>query len=319
MSDFQNNELRRLDLTALLVFLGLLRHRKATEVASDLGLTQSAISRVLKRLRDIFGDELFLRHPHGLEPTSIALGLEAPIAAAVDSLREAIGVIQPFVPGAAKGIVRLAAQDAVQVGIVPGLVRILSDKAPGLVLSVLPIAHHSALDALAAGEVDLALGRYASVSEPLTATPLYEQGFAVVARSETIGPLPLSLDRYLRLPHVLVSPRGDLLGVVDAKLADFGLSRRVIAAVPQFFPALATVVETGCLATLPDRFARRFAPGLGLVVTCPPLTLPRFTISAVHHRRSANDPKLLWLLNQIGEALYASYGDFGGMPIGQAS
>jgi len=55
------------------VFLGLLRHRKAAEVARDLGLTQSAISQALKRLRFIFGDELFPRRPHGMEPTATAL------------------------------------------------------------------------------------------------------------------------------------------------------------------------------------------------------------------------------------------------------
>jgi DNA-binding transcriptional LysR family regulator len=318
MSDFENNELRRLDLTVLLVFLGLLRHRKATEVASDLGLTPSGVSQALKRLRNIFGDELFLRQPHGLEPTSVALRLETPIAAAVDSLREAMGGTQPFVPNAAKGVVRLSAQDAVQAGIVPALVRILW-QAPGLTLSVLPTARRAALDALTAGEVDLAVGLYPDVSESMTASPLYEQGFAVVGRPEVVGLLPLTLDLYLRLPHVLVSPGGDLLGVVDTMLAESGLSRRVIAAVPQFFPALATAAETGCLATLPDRFARRYAPGMGLVVTSPPLKLPRFTISAVRHRRSSRDPKLLWLLEQLGGALDASYGDLGHMPVGQAS
>ncbi len=56
-------------------------------MAAELGLTQSAISQSLKRLRDIFGDDLFLRRPHGMEPTAMALALEAPVAAAVDSLR----------------------------------------------------------------------------------------------------------------------------------------------------------------------------------------------------------------------------------------
>ena len=55
MSDFRNNELRRLDLTVLLVFIGLLRHRKATEVAAEVALTQSAVSHALKRLREVFG------------------------------------------------------------------------------------------------------------------------------------------------------------------------------------------------------------------------------------------------------------------------
>ena len=63
-----------------------------------------------------------------------------------------------------------------------------------------------------------------NVSEPMTASPLYEQGFAVVGRPEVVGLLPLTLDLYLRLPHVLVSPGGDLLGVVDTTLAEFGLA-----------------------------------------------------------------------------------------------
>jgi Bacterial regulatory helix-turn-helix protein, lysR family len=52
MSELSTSELRRLDLTLLLVFLGLVRHRKALDVAAELGLTQSAISQSLKRLRD---------------------------------------------------------------------------------------------------------------------------------------------------------------------------------------------------------------------------------------------------------------------------
>jgi DNA-binding transcriptional LysR family regulator len=308
MSDFGNNDLRRLDLTVLLVFLGLLRHRKATRVATDLGLTQSGISQALKRLRDIFGDELFLRQPHGLEPTSVALSLEAPITAAVDSLREAICGVQPFVPKAAQGTIRLAALDAEQVGAVPALVRILADEAPDLRLSVLPISRRSALDALTAGDVELALGFFPEVREPLLSRLLYEQGFAVVGRPEVLHPLPLTLERYARLTHVLVSPGGTFRGVVDTALEEVGMTRRVIAAVPQFFPALATVAATGCVATLPARLAQRHAPALGLAVTRPPLNLPSFAIAAVLHRRSARDPKLLWLLAQLGRALEENLG-----------
>jgi DNA-binding transcriptional LysR family regulator len=302
MSDFGNNDLRRLDLTVLLVFLGMLRHRRATDVAADLGLTQSGISQALKRLRDIFGDELFLRRQHGMEPTAIALSLEAPITAAVESLREALSGARPFVPAAARGVIRLAALDAEQIGAVPALVRVLSQEAPGLSLSVLPIARRSALDALTAGDVDLALGYFPTVGESMIASPLCTQGFAVIGRPEVIGPLPLTLERYADLPHVLVSPGGDLLGVVDDALAICGLSRRVVAAVPQFFPALAAVAETGCIATLPERLARRYASTMGLVVTSPPLKLPSFTVSALRHRRNKHDPKLLWLLEQIGRA-----------------
>ena len=91
MSDSSISELRRLDLTLLLVFRGLVRHRKAIAVASEFGLTQSAIHQALKRLRDIFADEQVLRRPQGMEPTATVLALEAPIAGAVEVLRAAPG------------------------------------------------------------------------------------------------------------------------------------------------------------------------------------------------------------------------------------
>ena len=130
MSDFSDSELRRLDLTLLLVFLGLVRHRKALDVASELGLTQSAISQALKRLRDIFGDELFLRRPHGMEPTATALALEAPVAAAVDSLRRALGNARAFDPATATGVLRVAALDAEQAVLIPPLASRLRSRAP---------------------------------------------------------------------------------------------------------------------------------------------------------------------------------------------
>ncbi len=104
MSQLSTSELRRLDLTLLLVFLGLVRHRKAVDVAGELGLTQSAISQSLRRLRDIFGDDLFLRRPHGLEPTATALALEAPVSAAVETLRGALGAARAFDPATATGL-----------------------------------------------------------------------------------------------------------------------------------------------------------------------------------------------------------------------
>ena len=77
MSDMSNSKLRRLDGTLLLVFAEAYRLRKLTAVAQRLGMTQSAVSHALGRLREIFEDELFLRRPFGVEPTQRARDLFA--------------------------------------------------------------------------------------------------------------------------------------------------------------------------------------------------------------------------------------------------
>ncbi|NBZ89480.1 LysR family transcriptional regulator [Stagnihabitans tardus] len=300
MSELSTSELRRLDLTLLLVFLGLVRHRKALDVAAELGLTQSAISQSLKRLRDIFGDELFLRRPHGMEPTATALALEAPVAAAVDALRGALGAARDFDAATATGLVRIAALDAEQAVLIPPLAARLRQLAPGLTLSVLPLGRGAAMDALSEGRADLVLGFVWDLPEMVSGKTIYEESFLVAGRPEALPQAPdISIDAYCAADHVLISPGGDLRGVVDDQLEAMGRSRRVILGLPAFLPALAAAAESAALVTLPARVARAFAAGFGLVTAEPPIPVRRFPVSVFWHRRNETDPRTTWIRQQI--------------------
>jgi DNA-binding transcriptional LysR family regulator len=300
MSELSKSEIRRLDLTLLLVFLGLLRHRKALDVAAELGLTQSAISQSLKRLRDIFGDELFLRRPHGMEPTATALALEAPLAAAVDALRGALGAARTFDPATATGLVRVAALDAEQAVLIPPLAARLRQLAPGLTLSVLPLGRGAAMDALSEGRADLVLGYVWELPDVISGEPLYDESFLVAGRPEALPHAPhISLDDYCAADHILISPGGDLRGVVDDQLAAMDRGRRVVLGLPAFLPALAAVAASGALVTLPARVAQAFAAGFGLVTAEPPIAVRSFPVCVFWHRRNDRDPKLRWLLEQL--------------------
>lgn len=303
MSELSTSELRRLDLTLLLIFLGLLRHRKALDVAVELGLTQSAISQSLKRLRDIFGDELFLRRPHGMEPTATALALEAPVASAVDALRGALGAARTFDPATATGLVRAAALDAEQAVLIPPLAARLSRLAPGLTLSVLPLGRGAAMEALAEGRADLVLGYVWDQPDAISGEALYDESFLVAGRPEALPQAPhISLDDYCAADHVLISPGGDLRGVVDDQLAALDRSRRVVLGLPAFLPALAAVAASGALVTLPARVARAFAPGFGLATAEPPIHVRAFPVSVFWHRRNDTDPRTSWIRQQLREA-----------------
>jgi DNA-binding transcriptional LysR family regulator len=298
MPDITNIDIRRLDTTVLLVFLGLLRFRKATLVAKEIGITQPAVSHALRRLRDAWGDELFLRRPHGLEPTSVALELEAPVAEAIEALRGTFSLARRFVPGEAQGTLRIAAPDVEQAALVPGLIARLGTLAPGLTLSVQPQTRKEAIAALSGGQIDLALGFFPELDPSVIAEDIFSQSYLVTGNKSAIGKTGrLSLDDYCAAPHVLVSPVGDLRGVVDDALEALGRTRRVIATVPQFFPALATVAEMPCLATLPERLVRRFAPRFGLEFVQPPVAIRSFTVSALRHRRDERNARLRWVID----------------------
>lgn len=296
MSDLSVTELRRLDLTLLLVFLGLMRHRRGTAVAAELGLTQSAISQALRRLREVFGDDLFLRRPQGMEPTATALALEAPVAQAVEALRGALGTARRFDPASALGLVRIAALDAQQAVLIPPLSARLRAEAPGLALSVLPQGRGDAVSALVEGRVDLALGFFWDLPEVIRAERLYEEGYVVAGRADQLPDAPhISLDAYCAADHVLVSPGGDLRGIVDDRLSAMGRSRRIVMGLPAFLPALAAVAASPSIVTLPARLGRAFAPGFGLVTAELPLTVRPFPVSVLWHRRDDADPRILWL------------------------
>ena len=303
MSDLSETELRRLDLTLLLVFLGLLRHRKAVAVADELGLTQSAISQCLRRLRDVFGDPLFLRRPHGMEPTAIALALETPLTHAVETLRGALGQTRAFDPASATGVVRIAALDSEQAWLIPALAARLRHLAPGLTLSVLPLGRLQAVDALIDGRIDFFFGLLPDRPETISAKALYDEGYLVAGLPASLPMAPsLSLDGYTSADHVLVSPGGDLTGIVDAELERVGRSRCVVLGLPAFLPALAAVRASRALVTLPGRIARAFAPGFGLVTARPPLPLRGFDVSTYWHRRNDHDPRLTWLVAEARTA-----------------
>lgn len=296
MSDIDEMKLRRLDLTVLLVFLNLMRDRKAVLVADRMGLTQSSISHAVKRLRDTFGDPLFLRKPHGMEPTAVAQRLEPIIRRSVDALNGAFNSHDDFDPASAIGIIRIGAYDSEMAVLVPEMIARIQAEAPGLKLAARVLGRRDALDALETGELDLAIGFFWDQPSAFIATALHEEGYLTVARrGHALFEQGLDLNRYLAARHLVVSPNGDLSGIVDRSLETLGKTRNVVCAVPQFFPALATVSASDLVATLPATLVRKFSAPFDLDFREAPLEIRRFTIAMVRHRRNEKNTKLDWI------------------------
>lgn len=298
MSDFDALQLRRLDLTLLLVFEETMAHGKLSAAARRLGLTQSAISHALKRLRDIFGDPLFVRTPRGVRPTPRALALRAPLA---EALRLIQGAVRPsgFDPVTDDRLFRIAAPDYETALFAPLLA--IPGRGPRLVFRTLIRAE--ALTALELGDIDLLLGYTLDRAPAVDSETLYEEEYRVVAR---LGHPALegALDgpRFAGFDHALVSPGGDIGGVVDKVLATAGLARRVAVAVPYFMAALAIVARTELIATVPRRFAEAHAARFGLGAIEPPMPIRRFPVRMMWARRLGADPGLSWLRARIAGA-----------------
>ena len=242
MKNFNDAQLRRLDVTLLLVFDEAMATGKLSAAATRLGLTQSAISHAVKRLREIFDDALFIRTPRGVQPTPRALALRVPVSEALRLLGGTVGPpasIRHATSGCS-GSPRLNSETSLFAPLL--LDADLASVSPRYIFRAL--IRRDAIDALQAGDVDLLLGYALDKGRACDAVTLFDEDYLVVARQgHPALSQPLTLTRYTQFGHVLASPGGSLTGIVDKTLAHAGVSRRVVMAVPYFFAVLATVAE----------------------------------------------------------------------------
>ncbi len=288
--NISNTDIRKLDMALLLVFQQLMWHRKLTTVAGHLGLTQSAVSQSLKRLREIFGDELFIRRPAGVEPTARAIGLEPKVAAILEMAGSALRGDDHFSLSTVKRVIRIAAMDHV-VSVFGGpFIAALRRAAPGVSIRIRAAARKDAVAALIANEVDLALGLFGEADDNFIQKPFFTDTYSLISRkNHPILRHPVNLDSYLSCDHALVSLSRSDKGIVDQILGQKGLERRVVAVLPFFVPAIALVASTDIVSVIPSRLAQLYAGPMSLEIHDPPVAIRPVKISSLRHRRSHGD------------------------------
>ena len=286
--------LAALDLNLLVVLDAVLAERSVTRAARRVGLSQPAVSNALARLRGQLHDPLLVRAGGGMRPTPFAEQLEGPLRNLLARLSSLLTPRTDFDPQVATGALTIAASDYVSRILVPPLMARIAAVAPHIDLHVR--AHNQVLpeDDLASGTILLALGFFWQVDAPLVSVPVLEDRLACLVPADAP---PLTLERYLDTPHVLVSQSGQARGHVDRMLGARGLSRRVRTVVPHFLAVPAVLDAVGGVATLPERLAHSF--GTAFRVEPVPLELPSFSVTSVHHKRLAQDGARRWLADQV--------------------
>lgn len=306
IAGIENVNMNRLGLKLLLVLDALLAERNVTRAAAKVGLSQPAMSNALARLRDALDDPLLVRTPQGMVPTPRAEALAAPLARALADLERAFTVPEPFDPSTSTRCFNIAATDYMELTLLPRLMAALRGMGATVQVALLPLAEPSWAEALADGALDLTLAVVGRAPERLRSRRLFDEAFAcLLRRDHPAAAAPLTLERFVELPHLLVSPRGGRRGIVDEALERRGLSREVVLSVPHFLMAPAVVAQTDLIATVPSRVARAFVGALPVVALPPPLPLPGFSVAMSWHERQHHDPAHQWLREQLarlGEA-----------------
>lgn len=298
-------QLARMDLNLLLTLQVLLECHSVSAAARQLHLTQSAISKALSRLRAQFNDPLFLRASKGLVPTPFALRLQRPLH---DWLETASGLFvqEDFDPAEWKGELLLVAHEFLHVALVPRLLALLHERAPGIKLKVHSQYSHQR-EGLERGEIDFVLNlEFSELSADFESQVVYTDTPAILARTgHPLGKKPWSREDLLRYPRIALRvPDADKFMIFRPRTGQQALSQVWPAAyeTDDLAVALATVSRTDCLLLaggLLNRLASRdlnFEPLTS--ATAPPFKL---AYCLVTHRRVQKSAPHQWLKRVIAE------------------
>jgi len=292
-----SSRLAGVDLNLLVTLDVLLKEKNVTRAAARLGISQSAMSHTLRRMRALFEDPLFISTPRGMLPTPRAQALAGPVERMLKDVEHLLD--QPgFDPSTSRRKFKLISSDYTQLVLLPPLLRHLAQHAPGIDISF-RTARGELSGLLERGDADLALGIFDADLSDGFRQDLFRDDFVCLVREA--HPLaaqrePLSLEQFLALSHALVAPRErEDTGVVDTMLDKLGHKRRVALAVPNFMAAPYALAGTDLVLTLATRIARIVEKPFRLRILPPPLELPPFTISQYWHGRQHHDPAHIWL------------------------
>lgn len=303
MSDIIFSKIKRLDGTLLLIFRELMRHRRTTVVAERLGLTQSAVSHALARLRELFEDALFVRRPNGLEPTQRALEIAPRIDELIRLTEAALDTGRAFDPAATRRIFRIGGGDFMSALIAAPLLQQFESEAPQASFVFRFTLGADALNALRRDEVDVAVGRFRPRSNDFIFEDLYEEEYCVVARQgHPCVRDAIDLQTFSELGHVVIALGNDLEQLGDDRLKQQNIERHMVAAVPRFLTGFTLVAQSDALLTVQRRLAVRYAKAFQLQVLDVPYPSEPFPVVAVRRQQDKNDAAINWLIEKVRQS-----------------
>jgi DNA-binding transcriptional LysR family regulator len=294
-----------LDLNLLRAFDAIATEGSVTIAGERVGLTQPAMSNALSRLRQLFGDPLFVRTPRGMRPTPFAQQLAQPVREALRLIQGALQQHAGFEPGSSSNTFRFHMSDIGEMVFLPGLLERVKREAPGVKIEVVRIPIKDVHAALEAGELDLAIGFLPGLTTGMRQQSLFRDHYVCMLRADhpVVG-ARISAKQFREAAHVLVSYAGTGHQVIEETFVAQGLGARIAARVPHFLVVPMILARTDLIVTVPSRVAAIFAQTGNFKILPLPLSMPSFEVRLHWHQRFHQDPANRWLREAMTD-LYA--------------
>jgi DNA-binding transcriptional LysR family regulator len=287
-------DIRKVDFSLLVAFDALFDELSVSRAAERLALTQPTVSGMLNRLRDLFGDPLFVRTQRGMLPTPRAESLAVPVKSLLD---DAKALVAPavFDPTSAEMTFSITVNDYMQYALVIPFIEALRRQAPKIRIAILPLIISGLATKLMRGEVDLAITIPEFSAPDLPSRLLYRDNYVgIVRKQHPLKRARPSLPEFCRYDHLLVSPTGgSFTGPTDDALRRHGVTRNVAVSLPSFHVLLDVVRTVDFVALVPEHMLRGRRRDFRLFR--PPIEVPGFDVIACWHPRVSRHPAHRWL------------------------
>lgn len=299
MNKFDNSKPELADLKAV---LALREHGTVTRAAQALGTSQSALSYQLDRMRKRFGDALFVRIGNRMAATPFTQRLAEPASRVLRIMETEIGGLQSFDPATTNREFRIGMNELGAITLVPRLVRRLAKLAPHAMLSPVQLGPEDLSTALESGQLDMAVGFFATSDPGLFQQRLYQRDYVCIARKDhpevgkTLSWREFSLARKI---HTGAIPVTTAWLETQLRKASFTpsvtMSTQHIAAIPFI------VAASDMVAVIPRELYELLSPIVALKTVHLPKAIPAITIRQYWHPRIASDPSVKFLRELVYE------------------
>lgn len=303
-------QLTKVDLNLLRYLDSLLREQNVTNAASQLGITQPAMSNGLRRLRDLFQDPLLVRTSDGMRPTALALQLQPRVTIILQSVDEVLHLAQNFDAKSSTRVFRIMASDYAEASLIPPLLGRLQEEAPGVILDVMNPSDINFHD-VENGKVDLIINKFDTLPQSFHQKSIWFDDFSCLAPSDSLFAHEPTLENYLKLQHVWVNKTGfgvgvgiqpnevQKLGWIDSTLNGMNLKRNIRLFTRSYGVAVRAAEQLGLIVTLPTLATRLLPPSSNLKVVAPPFDIPQAELKMLWSPLLQHDPGHTWLRSMI--------------------
>ena len=302
---------RSFDLNLLPVLVTVYEHGSVTAAAEHLGMSQSAISTALAKLRLTYGDPLFHRVGHGMQPTARMRALIEPVREALSRVDGTFTSESVFNASTTARTFTLAMSDLGEMVFMPKILRRIRQLAPRASVRSVAASATQIERGLETGEVDLAVGYFPDLREKSFADKhLFFHHFVCLLRAgHPITASTLSMSQFLSVEHAVVYGAGRTYEIFERYLKSKKIHRRVVLRTPHFMSIPFIISQSDLIVTVPHAvsvFVK--SVHMNIRIAQPPMRTPKIDLKMHWHRNFQRDAKNRWL-RDIVSSLFTDESD----------